>query len=96
MKRIIPFVALTLALAPLAALADENTSPSNAPATTAITGNAAAPTMPVSEKANLVVVKSDKHSSLDTFVTPKLLTVQQQNDAYQKAYEATFGINHTP
>jgi len=97
MKPVLSFLALAAALgAPLAALADENASPSNAPASTAISTNAAPAAANSTEKVNLVVVKGEKRSSLDGFTVPKYLTIQQQNDAYQKAYEATFGLNHTP
>ena len=97
MKPILTFVALAIALgAPLAALADEGTPPSNAPATTAISGNAAPAVTKDSETTNLVVVKSVKRSPLSDFVMPKYLTIQQENDAHQREYEALFGLNHTP
>jgi hypothetical protein len=97
MKATITFVALAVALgAPLAALADEGTLPSNAPATTAISGNSAPASMKDSEKINLVSIKSEKRNPLADFVMPKYLTIQQENDAYQRAYEALFGLNHTP
>jgi hypothetical protein len=98
MKPLITSVALALALgAPLAALADEGSSPSNAPATTAISGSAPATATKETEKTGLVVVKSEKRRDpLADFVMPKYLTIQQENEARQRAYEALFGLNHTP
>ena len=95
MKHLITFAALAVAFsAPLAALADEDSAPSNAPATTAISTNSAINKN--SETTGLIAVKSEKRSPLADFVMPKYLTIQQENDARQRAYEALFGINHTP
>jgi len=97
MKSLITFAALAVAFsAPLAALADENSAPSNAPATTAISSNAAPASTKTTETTGMVAVKSEKRSPLADFVMPKYLTIQQENDARQRAYEALFGINHTP
>jgi hypothetical protein len=97
MKPILTLVALAIALgAPLATLADERNMPSNAPATTAISSNAAPAVTKDSDTINLVAVKSVKRSPLSDFVMPKYLTIQQENDAHQREYEALFGLNHTP
>jgi len=97
MKPILTLVALAIALgAPLATLADEGTMPSNAPAATAISSNAAPAVTKDSDTTNLVAVKSVKSSPLSDFVMPKYLTIQQENDARQREYEALFGLNHTP
>jgi hypothetical protein len=97
MKPTLTLVALAVALgAPLAALSDEGAQPSNVPATTAISGNPAPAVTKNNEKTNLLVVKSEKRSPLSDFVMPKYLTIQQENDARQREYEALFGLNHTP
>jgi hypothetical protein len=97
MKRTLGFVALALAIgSPLAALADEEASASTAQAVPAMTGNAASSAANSSDKTNLIVVKNEKRTSLTNFVVPKYLTIQQENDAYQRAYDAQFGLNHTP
>ena len=97
MKRTLSFVALALALgAPLAALADEDVSPSNAPAATGMPSNAGSTAANTTDKTNVIMVKNDKKNSLSTFVVPKYLTIQQENDAIARAYDAQFGLNHTP
>ncbi len=99
MKPIITLVGLALALGtPLATLADEGSPPVSA-ATPAISTSAASTAMNGAEKINLVVVKSEKQSPLADFVMPKYLTIQQENDARQREYDALFNITpafHSP
>jgi len=50
----------------------------------------------MSETTALLAKPQPKRDLLDGFVMPKYLAIQQENDAYDVAYEAMFHINRTP
>lgn len=82
MKHLILIAAMIALSQPLAALAGESPTP-------AVTKDAATQITIVSKPAAT-------HDPLDGFVMPKYLTIQQENDARQRAFEATFAVYHTP